>query len=94
MYDFTATNTQFESDFSLEKREKKELLLSIFYRYTSSIAFNEDFCVTLPYAPCQVCRNAAYKLDCSLYILIVFHDFVEGISQTQGTQTEIKQWKE
>lgn len=66
----------------------------MFCRYTSSTAFNENFCVTLPSVPLQVCRNAAYKLDYSLYILIVFHVFVEGISQTQGTQTEIKQWKD
>lgn len=48
----------------------------------------------LPFVPLQVCRNAAYKLDCPLCILIVFNGFLEGTPQTQGTQTEIKQWKD
>lgn len=55
--------------------------------------FNADFSVIIPSISIQACAYATYKLDGSLYILKVFHDFVEGISQTQRTQTEMKGWK-
>jgi len=48
------------------------------------MAFNEDSSVITPSVTVQMCANAVYEVDHALSVLKVFHDFVEGISQTQS----------